>query len=134
MEKVKGMTDILKFDRSGLIPAIIQDYKSKEVLMLACMNRESLKKTLATGKVHFFSRSRKRLWLKGEESGHYQWVHQILFDCDNDVLLIRVHQVGGACHKGYRSCFYRSLQDKGKSIKIVGKKVFDARKVYGRDR
>lgn len=123
----------LKFDEDGLIPVIIQDYKTKEVLMLAYMNREALEKTLATGRTYLFSRSRKRLWLKGESSRHYQTVHQVLLDCDKDSLLIKVHQTGGACHTGYRSCFYRRLKEKGKSMEIVAKKVFDPKKVYERD-
>lgn len=119
----------LKFDKAGLIPAIIQDYKSGEVLMMAYMNRESLRRTISTGKTHFYSRSRKTLWLKGETSGHIQKVRQILFDCDADCLLIKVEQKGGACHTGYRSCFYRKLDKKGK-VKIVGKKVFEPDEVY----
>jgi phosphoribosyl-AMP cyclohydrolase len=99
----------LKFDKQGLIPAIIQDYKTNEVLMLAYMNKESLKKTLKTGRTHFWSRSRKKLWLKGETSGNFQIVHQIFFDCDNDTLLFKIHQKGVACHTGNRSCFYRRL-------------------------
>lgn len=99
----------LKFDDNGLIPAIIQDYKTDEVLMLAYMNKESLKKTLKTGHTYFWSRSRKKLWLKGETSGNFQTVHQIFFDCDSDALLFKVHQKGVACHTGSRSCFYRRL-------------------------
>ncbi|MFH1778611.1 MAG: phosphoribosyl-AMP cyclohydrolase [Candidatus Omnitrophota bacterium] len=120
----------LKFDKAGLIPAIIQDYKSGEVLMMAYMNRESLRRTISTGRTHFYSRSRKTLWLKGETSGHIQKVKEIRFDCDADCLLIKVEQKGGACHMGYRSCFYRALKDKRGNIKIVGKKVFDPDKVY----
>ena len=119
----------LKFDKTGLIPAIIQDYKSGEVLMMAYMNRESLRRTISTGKTHFYSRSRKTLWLKGETSGHIQKVKEIRFDCDADCLLIKVEQKGGACHTGYRSCFYRKLDKKG-DIKIVGKKVFEPDEVY----
>ena len=122
----------LKFDKAGLIPAIIQDYKSGEVLMMAYMNKESLRRTISSGKTHFYSRSRKTLWLKGETSGHIQKVRQIRFDCDADCLLIKVEQKGGACHMGYRSCFYRVLKDKKGNIKIAGKKVFDPDKVYKR--
>ncbi len=124
----------LKFDEKGLMPVVIQDYKTKEVLMLAYMNQEAVEKTLTTGRTYLFSRSRKRLWLKGERSGHYQSVHRVLFDCDKDSLLIMVHQTGGACHAGYRSCFYRRLKDRGKSMEIVAKKVFDPKKVYERDK
>ncbi|MEA3329049.1 MAG: phosphoribosyl-AMP cyclohydrolase [Candidatus Omnitrophota bacterium] len=120
----------LKYDKQGLIPVIVQDYKTKEVLMLAYMNKLALKKTLDTGKVHFFSRSRKKLWLKGETSGHYQRVYEVLFDCDKDTLLIRVQQKGGACHMGYRSCFYRSAGKKCKTVNVVGRKVFDPEEVY----
>lgn len=119
----------LKFDSNGLIPAIIQDHQSGEVLMMAWMNREALKKTVSTGKTHFFSRSRNKLWLKGESSGHIQHVKNMRVDCDQDVLLIQVEQVGAACHDGYYSCFYRERQPTGE-WKVVGKKVFDPKAVY----
>ena len=99
----------LKFDKAGLVPAIAQDYKTGEVLMLAYMNKEALKKTVSTGKAHYFSRSRNRLWLKGETSGNFQFVKSIDYDCDKDALLVKVRQVGVACHTGNRSCFYRKL-------------------------
>jgi len=99
----------LKFDRQGLIPAIIQDYKTGEVLMLAYMNRDSLRRTLKLGKTCFWSRSRKKYWIKGETSGHYQYVKGIAYDCDMDALLIRVRQLKVACHTGNRSCFYRRM-------------------------
>lgn len=101
----------LKYNQEGLIPAIIQDSSSHQVLMLAYMNEESLKKTLQTGQTCFFSRSRNKLWVKGETSGHTQKVKQILVDCDSDTLLIRVEQKGVACHTGATSCFYRDLED-----------------------
>ncbi len=100
----------LKFDEKGLIPAVIQDYKTGEVLMVAYMNRQSLKKTLATKKTHFWSRSRKKLWLKGETSGNFQKVKEIYYDCDADCLLFKVRQKGVACHTGNYSCFYRRLR------------------------
>ncbi|MFH1201356.1 MAG: phosphoribosyl-AMP cyclohydrolase [Candidatus Omnitrophota bacterium] len=100
----------LKFNKDRLIPVIIQDYKTKEVLMLAYMNRESLKRTLRLGKTCFWSRSRKKYWVKGETSGHFQFVKGISYDCDQDALLIKVRQVGVACHTGNRSCFYRKLK------------------------
>ncbi|MFH1868280.1 MAG: phosphoribosyl-AMP cyclohydrolase [Candidatus Omnitrophota bacterium] len=118
----------LKFDKNGLIPAIAQDYKSNEVLMAAYMNKEAVKKTVKTKKCFFYSRSRKKLWLKGETSGHIQRVKSIFIDCDKDCLLIKIDQAGGACHAGYRSCFYRKVQ--GAGFKTVGKKVFDPSKVY----
>lgn len=100
----------LKFDEKGLIPAVIQDYKTGEVLMVAYMNKLSLRKTLTTGKTHFWSRSRKTLWLKGETSGHFQYVKRIYYDCDTDCLLIKVRQVDVACHTGNRSCFFRRFK------------------------
>jgi phosphoribosyl-AMP cyclohydrolase len=118
----------LKYDKNGLITAVVQDYKNKDVLMVAYMNKEALKETIVSGKAHFYSRSRKKLWLKGESSGHIQKVKSIYVDCDMDCLLLRVEQTGGACHTGYRSCFYRKCE-KG-SMKKVGKKVFDPNKIY----
>jgi len=120
--------DEVKFDDQGLVPAIIQDYKNGEMLMLAYMNRESLQKTLSSGKTHFWSRSRKKLWLKGESSGHTQEVKGLFIDCDMDALLIKVEQNVAACHTGYRSCFYRQLQ--GKDFKVVGEKVFEEDDIY----
>ena len=119
----------LKFDANGLIPAIVQDHATGEVLMMAWMNREALRRTVETGKTHFFSRSRNKLWLKGESSGHVQQVKSIATDCDQDVLLVKVEQAGAACHDGYYSCFYREHQPAG-GWKVVGRKVFDPEKVY----
>jgi phosphoribosyl-AMP cyclohydrolase len=102
----------LKFDDKGLIPAIIQDVKTGEVLMLAYMNVASIKKMLQIKKTCFWSRSRHTYWVKGETSGHYQFVKSIAYDCDRDTLLIKVRQVGAACHTGKRSCFYRKLKCK----------------------
>lgn len=116
----------LKFDSNGLIPAIVQDADSGDVLMMAWMNAEAVKKTAETGLTHFFSRSRQKMWLKGESSGHVQEVVQILFDCDADCLLVRAHQKVAACHTGHRSCFYRDLDGKE-----VSEAVFDAGEVYG---
>lgn len=121
--------DGLKFDSNGLIPAIIQEAANGQVLMMAWMNRQSLDKTLETGKTHFYSRSRGKLWLKGESSGHVQQVKSIRTDCDADVLLINVEQTGAACHDGYHSCFYRERQPDG-LWKVVGKREFDPAKVY----
>src|SRR6516162_8816176 len=106
----------LKFDSNGLIPAIIQEQKTGRVLMFAWMNRASLESTIATGKTHFWSRSRQKFWMKGEESGHVQVVKDIAFDCDGDVLLIQVEQTGAACHEGYKSCFFRSVDKDGFKI------------------
>jgi len=100
----------LKFDKQGLIPAIIQDYKNGEVLMVAYMNKESLRRTLKSGKTCFWSRSRKEYWVKGLTSGHFQFVKSVAYDCDMDALLIKVRQIGAACHTGNRSCFYRRIK------------------------
>ena len=100
----------LKFDSRGLIPAIVQDYRSNELLMLAYMNKESLRRTLKTGKTCFWSRSRKVYWIKGATSGNFQLVKSVCYDCDKDALLIKVRQIGVACHTGNRSCFYRKIK------------------------
>lgn len=120
----------LKYDDHGLIPAIIQDHATGEVLMMAWMNRTSLQKTVETGQTHFFSRSRNKLWLKGESSGHVQNVKSIATDCDKDCLLVRVEQIGAACHDGYYSCFYRGHQAGQSEWKIIGRKVFEPETVY----
>ncbi|HOA96375.1 bifunctional phosphoribosyl-AMP cyclohydrolase/phosphoribosyl-ATP diphosphatase HisIE [Acetivibrio saccincola] len=125
------MSEILnsiKFDDRGLIPVIAQDHSTNEVLMMAYMNKEALEKSLETGKVHYFSRSRNKLWQKGETSGHYQYIKSIKVDCDGDALLIKVEQVEGACHTGHFSCFYREISDEG--LKETQKKVFDEKEVY----
>jgi len=116
----------LKFDSDGLIPAIVQDAENGEVLMMAWMNADAIEKTVQTGLTHFFSRSRQKMWQKGESSGHVQKVVDILFDCDADCLLVKAHQEVAACHTGQRSCFYRSLDGQE-----VAEAVFDAGKVYG---
>ncbi|MBN1381155.1 MAG: phosphoribosyl-AMP cyclohydrolase [Deltaproteobacteria bacterium] len=114
---------------NGLVPAIAQDYETKDILMLAYMNREAWLKTLETGKATYWSRSRKQLWLKGETSGNVQMVKEILIDCDEDTILLKVEQVGGAaCHMGYRSCFFRRL--KNGQVDIVSEKVFNEEDVY----
>jgi len=109
-QKAKLRPEQLAFDKNGLIPAIVQDYKTGQVLMLAYMNLQSLKKTLKLGKTCFWSRSRKEYWVKGATSGNFQFVKSIAFDCDMDALLIKVRQVGVACHTGNRSCFYRRIK------------------------
>ncbi|MDD5084763.1 MAG: phosphoribosyl-AMP cyclohydrolase [Candidatus Omnitrophica bacterium] len=131
--KVKEQPNMeeLKFGKDGLMPAIIQDAQNGEVLMMGYMNRESLGQTLKTRKTCFYSRSRNKLWVKGETSGHTQEVKEILTDCDRDTLLIRVTQKGGACHLGYRSCFVHQLDNEGKICKITEEKVFDPDKTYG---
>jgi Phosphoribosyl-AMP cyclohydrolase len=117
----------LKFS-DGLIPVIVQDVENEEVLMMAYMNEEALKRTLDTGKAHYWSRSRGKLWLKGEESGNFQSVREVRVDCDGDTILLKVKQIGGACHKGYRSCFYRRINGD-----IVSEKVFEPSKVYKKE-
>jgi phosphoribosyl-AMP cyclohydrolase len=117
----------LKFT-NGLIPAITQDHETGEVLMVAYMNKDAVKKTLKTRKCNYYSRSRKTMWLKGESSGHIQKVKAIYVDCDMDCLLIKIEQLGGACHTGYKSCFYREFKS-GRLIR-KGKKAFDPKKVY----
>ena len=112
MKKILFKLASLKFDKQGLMPAIIQDYKNKEVLMLAYMNKESLRRTLKQRKTCFWSRSRKEYWVKGLTSGHFQFVKSVAYDCDLDALLIQVRQIGKACHTGNRSCFYRKILDK----------------------
>ncbi len=124
--------DQLKFDSQGLIPAIIQEQKSGRVLMMAWMNRASLETTLATGKKHFWSRSRQKFWMKGESSGHTQTVKDVAFDCDGDTLLIQVEQIGAACHEGYQSCFFRSVQADGKSSKITERQLQTPEQIYGK--
>lgn len=115
----------------GLVPAIAQDAKSGEVLMMAFMNAESYAETLATGRAVYFSRSRKKLWRKGEESGHVQEVRAIYIDCDADTILLKVDQIGdAACHTGYMSCFYRRVTPQG--LQTVGQRVFDPDVVYGK--
>ena len=114
----------------GLLPAIVQDAETGDVLMLAYINKESWGKTLETGKAHFWSRSRNKLWLKGESSGNVQLVKDIFVDCDQDTVVFKVEQLGGAaCHKGYRSCFFRRVTDG--ELEVLGVPVFDPADVYG---
>ena len=129
-KKILNFVEQIKFDKNGLVPAVIQDYKDNKILMVAYMNKDAVIKTIETKKTYFYSRSRKKLWMKGEQSGNVQQVKEIYIDCDNDCLLIKVKQKGkAACHTGYRSCFYRKLTKNGES-KIVEKKCFDPRDVY----
>ncbi len=119
----------IRWNEAGLVPAIVQDSGTREVLMLAWMNAEALERTLASGQTHFYSRSRGRLWHKGETSGHIQTVESIAIDCDGDVLLIGVNQVGGACHEGYRTCFFRKHDQSG-NLTIPDPPVFDPQSSY----
>ena len=119
----------LKFDEDGLVPAVVQDADTGEVLMLAYMNEEALTRTLSNGLATYFSRSRQQLWRKGESSGHVQHVVEVRVDCDLDALLLRVKQDVAACHEGYRTCFYRRVE--GGSLRVVDEKVFDPAVTYG---
>lgn len=123
--------DNLKYDANGLIPAIVQDADTGEVLMMAYMNRNSLEESLRTGKTHFWSRSRQKYWMKGESSGHTQDIQAVYIDCDADTLLIRAKQHGAACHEGYKSCFFRQHQDAGE-WQVCAERLFDPEKVYGK--
>ena len=116
----------LTFSADGLIPVIVQDAETKDVLMFAFANREAVSLTLGTGYAHYFSRSRNRLWKKGEESGHLQTVHDVLTDCDEDVLIYQVSQEGCACHEGYRSCFFRDIAGN-----VILPRLKDPKDIYG---
>ena len=116
------------FERNELLPAIAQDAETGEVLMMAFMNREAFEETLRSGRTVYWSRSRARLWRKGEESGHIQDVEQIRVDCDRDTILLRVRQQGAACHEGYRTCFFRAVTDQG--LEIVESRLLDPKDIY----
>ncbi len=126
-EQAKAIVRLLKF-RDGLVTAVTRDLKTKDVLMVAHMNRRAVLKTLTTGLMHYWSRSRRKLWLKGEQSRHYQRARDIFVDCDGDALVFDVEQIGGACHEGYWSCFYRKV--KGGKLTPILKKVFNPKEVY----
>lgn len=127
----EGLEFIPKFDDNGLIPAIAQDAKTGQILMVAYMNRAALDLTIQTGYATYFSRSRQKLWKKGEESGHFQKVEQILVDCNQDCLVLKVAVDAGQCHTGHQSCFYRALKkDRGKELEFVAERVYDPEKVY----
>ncbi len=120
--------DFTKLD--GLVPAVAQDYKTGEILMVAFMNKEAFELTLTTGIAHYWSRSRRQLWKKGESSGNVQEVKEIRIDCDNDCVLLKINQIGdAACHTGYRSCFYRVVD--GGDLKVDGVKIFNPEDKYG---
>jgi phosphoribosyl-AMP cyclohydrolase len=126
--ETKTMVEI-NYDERGLVPVIAQDWENKEVLMLAYADREAVELTLSTGYAHYYSRSRKKIWKKGEESGHLQEVHEILVDCDEDALVYRVSQIKAACHTGYRTCFYRTLDGS-----VTGERIFNPDEVYAKSR
>jgi len=124
--------DQLKYNADGLIPAIVQERATGRVLMMAWMNRASLEKTVQTGKTHFWSRSRQKFWMKGETSGHTQAVREISVDCDQDTLLIQVDQAGAACHEGYKSCFFRSVDSAGTELRVTEERLQDPAAIYGK--
>jgi phosphoribosyl-AMP cyclohydrolase len=129
----EGLQFTPNFDDKGLIPAIAQDAKTGQVLTVAYMNRAALDLTIKTGYATYFSRKRQKLWKKGEKSGHLQKVEQILVDCDQDCLLLKVTVDAGQCHVGYQSCFYRALKKAAhKQLKFIAQKVFDPKKIYPR--
>ncbi|MBN1621661.1 MAG: phosphoribosyl-AMP cyclohydrolase [Endomicrobiales bacterium] len=129
-KKNRGFINKLKFDSKGLIPVVVQDWKDNTVLMVAYMNKAAVKRTLKSKKATYWSRSRNKFWVKGEQSGNIQKVKEIFFDCDGDCLLLKVDQVGkAACHTGYRTCFFTRVINKGKT-NIKGKRIFDPKKVY----
>lgn len=113
----------LKYDVSGLIPAVIQDFANGDVLMVGYMNREAVEKTVETGRVTFWSRSRQKYWVKGETSGHFQYVKELYVDCDKDSLLIKVEQIGAACHEGYRTCYFRKFDAEGSALISEGERL-----------
>lgn len=129
MSKWDNLLSQIKYDDKGLLSCIVQDVENNEILMFAFMNDESLKLTLETGFATYWSRSRKKLWIKGESSGHKQEVKEIYYDCDADCLLIKIVQKVAACHEGYRTCFFRKIENDG-SIKIIGEKLFDESATY----
>lgn len=120
----------IRYNGDGLVPAIVQDAQSGNVLMMAWMNADALQHTLQTGKATFYSRSRGKMWVKGESSGHVQQVEQVRVDCDQDTVLLRVRSGGPACHVGYQSCFYRAADAQG-GLEFVEQRVFDPKEVYG---
>ena len=124
--------DKLKFTSDGLIPAIVQEQSTGRVLMMAWMNRASLETTIKTGRTHFWSRSRQKFWMKGESSGHVQVVKDVSFDCDGDTLLIQVEQKGAACHEGFQSCFFRSVEQDGESSRETEPRLQSPDEIYGK--
>ncbi|MHC4243827.1 MAG: phosphoribosyl-AMP cyclohydrolase [Planctomycetota bacterium] len=130
----EGVEFIPKFDDNGLITAIAQDSQTGQILMVAYMNQQALEITIQTGYGTYFSRSRQKLWKKGEESGHVQKVEQILVDCDQDCLILKVTVDAGQCHVGYRSCFYRALLkgNSNKNLEFIGDLTYDPKKIYGK--
>ena len=132
-ERIVSLTDQLKWDASGLIPMIVQDHESRDVLMVAWVNREALEKTIETGKATFWSRSREKLWTKGESSGNVMRVKELRFDCDLDTIVALVEPAGPACHEGYRSCFFRKLEPMSADgeLTVFREREVDPDELYG---
>ncbi len=126
---MRSIADVLKYDSHGLVPAVIQDADNNQVLMVGYMNRESVERTLASGRVTFWSRSRQEFWIKGERSGNTQELVEMRVDCDKDCLLILARQVGPACHEGYRSCFFRRVE--GGDLKVISERLKTPEEMYG---
>jgi len=124
--------DDLKYDANGLIPVIIQDADTGEILMMAYMNQTSLEESIRTGKTHFWSRSRQKYWMKGETSGHTQEIQDIFIDCDKDTILIKAKQNGVACHEGYKSCFYRKYDTATSQWNVCAEREVNPEDVYGK--
>ena len=122
----------LKFNADGLIPAIIQEQSTGRVLMMAWMNEEAVRRSVELGQTVFWSRSRQKYWVKGESSGNVQLIKNVAFDCDGDTLLFQVEQTGAACHEGYKSCFFRSAKDHGKTFEITEPRLIDPETMYGK--
>ncbi len=131
-EEAVQFIEQLKFNEQGLIPAIVQDAETGEVLMMAWMNREALQRTIETGRATYWSRSRQKFWVKGETSGHFQEVQGVYVDCDADAVLLKVRQTGAACHEGYRTCFFRQVDAQSDSLQVVAERLVDPDKVYHR--
>lgn len=122
----------LKFNADGLIPAIIQEQSTGRVLMMAWMNKESVRRSIEEGKTVFWSRSRQKYWIKGESSGNVQLIKDVAFDCDGDTLLFQVEQKGAACHEGYKSCFFRSVREKGAEFQVTEPQLIKPEEMYGK--
>ena len=131
-EEIEKFIKILDFSKieGNLVPVIAQDYKTNDILMLAFANENAVRKSLETGYAHYYSRSRKTKWKKGETSGHIQEIQRVIIDCDNDSLLIKIKQIGAACHKGFDTCFYNEFKDG--ELKIIGKEIFNPDEVYNK--
>jgi len=127
LARARAIVKVLRF-RNGFVTAVTRDFRTKQVLMVAQQTKQAVLKTLTTGTMHYWSRSRRKLWLKGERSKHYQRVHDVWVDCDSDALVFDVEQVGAACHEGYYSCFYRKLK-RGKLVRVL-KQKFKPEKIY----